>query len=217
MRKVLEIQAFLEYSMVVTKRYGRFLPVPCACNLRCSKLKQRRFGTMDRFLHPIFRPSCCRNFTFTLALSWIIGLLNGLLFSLSADTLLSSTMRIAINGGMSISGLLTALLLPFLFSAFAVFISQLWLLIPIAFVKAFLFSFTGLGVLLTFGSAGWLICLLFMFAESLAMPILWWYWLRVSGDSGRTVFHNCFPAVLCVGLVGCIDQWIVAPFLACLI
>ena len=172
---------------------------------------------MDRFLHlPLFsfnRANALR----ILASVWICGLLSGAAVSLCADEFLPAMMLAALSCDVSIFGLLIAILLPLLISFFAVYISQIWLLIPIVFVKAFLFSYTGVGILQTFNASGWLIRILFMFGDSLALPFLWWYWLQVTASVNVSLLRGFLPALLCAVVAGCIDYCYVAPFLAGLI
>lgn len=172
---------------------------------------------MDRFLHLNLSFLRCRTLRTVLALLWIVGLLLGAVVSLSADTLLSSTMRSALHSGMSIFGLLAALLLPFLITALAVFISQPSLLLPVAFLKAFLFSFTGTGLLTAFGTSAWLLRCLLMFSDTLVLPLLWWLWLRLLSDDRNTALYSCLFAVAGTVLIGCFDFALVSPFLVSLI
>ena len=172
---------------------------------------------MDRFLRLNLSYFGCRTSQALLAVSWLAGLLLGSLISLSADTLLVSTMRAALYGGMSIFGLLTSLLLPFMITAFAVYISQPLLIFGTAFMKAFLFSFTGLGLLSAFGSSAWLIRILLMFADSMILPLLWWVWIRILTDDRSRAARNLFCAAVFAAMIGYFDYAFIAPFLACLI
>ena len=172
---------------------------------------------VDRFLRLNLGVFNCRTSRVLLAIFWITGLLLGTLTSLLADDLLFSTMRMALCGGMSILGLLVALLLPLLITAFAVYISQPLLFLPLSFLKAFLFSFVGAGLLTAFGSSAWLLRILLMFADSLTLPLLWWVWLRVLSDEYSSPMRSTLVAAAFVALIGCFDYVYVAPFLALLI
>lgn len=172
---------------------------------------------MDRFLH-LHLPTRLRKGSVSfLAFGWILGLVSGFLFSLYAGDSLSTTMRAAASGCVSIPGLLSAIFLPLLFSAFAVYISQPWLLIPIAFGKAFLFSYLGVGVMAAFGSAGWLIRWLLMFSDSCSLPLLWWYWLRAVSGQRCFAVRNTAAAFAVALIIGSVDYCMVSPVLANLI
>ena len=152
-----------------------------------------------------------------LAFFWFFGLVAGVLTALSASDLLSASMRTAVFSRVSILGLASAVFLPFLFSAFAVYIQCPFLLLPIAFAKAFLFSYLGLGVIEAFGSAGWLIRVLLMFSDIVLLPVLFWFWIRyISGDSryGSRATAVCISVA---ALVGSIDYCVISPFMANLI
>ena len=172
---------------------------------------------MARFLRLNLSIFGCRTSHVLLALFWTVGLLLGSFTSLSADTLLVPTMHTALHSGMSISGLLAALLLPLLITAFAVYIRQPLLLFPVAFVKAFLYSFTGTGLLTAFGSSAWLIRILLMFADSLSLPLLFWVWLRVLSDDQTMALRSIAITAALALMIGCFDYAFVAPFLASLI
>lgn len=171
---------------------------------------------MDRFLNFNLSAWRCKKQIFLLACAYLIGLISGVLFSMSASGALYSTMRTAVSGRVSVFGLLSAILLPLLFSALAVYISKAWLLIPIAFCKAFLFAFLGIGIMASYGSAGWLIRILLMFSDILTMPLLWWYWLKALSGAHTRVWHAAAAAAPAL-LIGSIDYCVISPFLANLI
>ena len=151
-----------------------------------------------------------------LALSFLLGHFWGIWFSGMASEQLSSATRMAAWNHVSVFGLLSSTVLPFLFSAFAVYLKQPILLIPIAFVKAFLFSYVGYHLWMAWGSAGWLIRGLMMFGTGLSMPVLYWYWQRYIDGRGFQweVFLLTLGFLLVIGMVD--YQW-VAPFLIAII
>lgn len=172
---------------------------------------------MARFFHhglPLWwrKGSAC-----FLALSWFLGLLSGAAIFFSAGIAYFSWMRGVLHGSVSIVGLLCVTVLPFLLSAFAVFISEPWLLLPISFGKALLFSFISLCVLESFGSAGWLVRWLLMFSDLLFVPVLYWFWHRhISGEHCFSGSVSLLLLSLCI-LIGSIDFCYVSPYLANLI
>ena len=169
---------------------------------------------MDRFLRLFTSFFHCRTPRTTLVLLWICGLLTGSLVSLSADGILAPTMLAAISGSLSIPGLLLVLLFPLLLTAAAVFISRPVFLYPVAFLKAFLFAFTGAGLLLSLASSGWLIRCLLMFSDSLLLPFLWLLWLQIVSGPDRFAMRRFLTVSLLALLTGILDYSFVAPFLA---
>ena len=154
---------------------------------------------------------------FALAFCWVSGLICGIWVFLTADTSLFFMMRSIPTGALSIVSLLCVTALPFLLSIFMVSISRPFLILPLCFCKALLFSFVSLGIIQVFGSAGWLFQHLLLFSDCAAVPILYLYWLRnMSGAnltfSWETVF---FLALGC--LSGSVDYRIIMPLLAHLI
>lgn len=172
---------------------------------------------MVRLLHLNLSLFDCRTRRLILAFAWILGLLLGSVISLAADNILSPTMLAAVHSNMSISGLLTVLLLPLLFSAFAVYISKPILLIPIVFLKAFLFSYSAAGFLIACDSAAWLLCFLMMFSDTLMLPFLWWFWIRTLTLESSTAIRSAVFCSLCAFVIGFCDYAFVSPFLAGLI
>lgn len=169
---------------------------------------------MDRFLKFNLPAMRCKGRKAILALAWFLGLISGILFSVMASDSVFPTMRAAATGCVSISGLLSAILLPLLFSAFAVYISQPLLLIPIAFGKAFVFSFVGMSVMAAYGSAGWLVRFLLMFSDCMMLPFLWWYWLRYLSGSRASAFCSTALLVSLAVIIGSFDYRVISPFLA---
>lgn len=172
---------------------------------------------MNRFLHWIPFVLPCKVPQRSLICAWFFGLAAGVGLSFLADDSFLSTMRAAASSHVSIIGLLSAILLPLLFSAFAVYISQPQLLLPVAFCKAFLFSYLAFGVTAAFGTAGWLVRGLLMFSDCLTLPLLWWFWLRCLRIPKEDATHCFFFACAAALLIGCVDYCTVSPFLANLI
>ena len=151
-----------------------------------------------------------------LSLLFFLGHLLGILVSGTASDFFLSEMRTAVYGRVSIIGLLSSAVVPFLFSAFAVYLGRPILLIPIAFCKAFLFSYVGYRWWIACGQAGWLVTGLVMFTACLSLPILFWYWRRYI--NGRKFEWGIFLLVLCcLCAIGIADQQWIMPFLRSII
>lgn len=150
-----------------------------------------------------------------LAFSWIAGLLFGSLAYLAAGEWSLSLMRSALYAPVSIVGILCVSLLPFLISAYAVFLSNFSLLLLISFAKAFLFSFVSLGIWVSFASAGWLMRILLLFADWTCLPLLYGFWLR--SLSRRVGLWETMLVFALIGLLGSIYFRVISPFLVGLI
>lgn len=163
---------------------------------------------------PFQSRKACR---FILAFFWISGLICGFLVYLSAETSLVPLMHSILSETVSIVSLLCVTALPFLLSIFMVFFSKPWLILPICFCKAFLFSFVSIGILQLYGSAGWLIRFLLLFSDCVTVPFLYWFWLRCL--TRTDLFFGCTSAfLLALGfLIGSMDYRIISPVLARLI
>ena len=167
---------------------------------------------MARFLHRYFSWIRRNANMVILAACFLAGFVLGIRMSHGAE-LSVSLMRSALYGTVSIVGLLAVLLLPFLFSALAVYFSKSQLLYGIAFLKAFLFAFIATAVSSVFGNAGWLARFLILFSDSLNLPLLWLYWLR--HIPGKRAYQAADAMVLacCICLVGIADYILIMPLL----
>jgi len=107
---------------------------------------------------------------------------------------------------------MTVALLPLLCSTLASFIACPKLIIAIAFIKAFLYAYIGIGVFLSCNTAGWLIRMLIMFSDTLILPLLWWYWIKILVD--QRIFAFTAAAVIPALAIICFDYSIISPVLA---
>lgn len=151
-----------------------------------------------------------------LAVFWVFGLLIGLYISFRTPILFFSLMRTYAYERVSILGLVLIVSFPLILSAIAVRFSTPLLFLPVAFLKAFCFSYCSNGIVLAFGSAGWLVRWLFVFSDSCAVIVLFWFWIRnIAGDRGLFT-RDFFIGVLSIILFCCIDYFVVSPFTAIL-
>lgn len=149
---------------------------------------------MDRFLYPGFKFGLRKPGQHLLAAAWLLGLSAGIFVAIHASSSFFLLMRSAIFCKVSIVCLLLSGSLPFLFSAYAFSFNQDWLVIPVCFLKAFLFSSVACGLLLSYHIIGWFLVIYLLFCDICTFPPLWLFWLNH--------FHRNKPVsildVLCV-------------------
>ena len=161
------------------------------------------------FLHKSIRS---RKYTTTvLASSWTLGLCFGLCSMVAGSC--NAAFYDAVVLKPAFLSTLSVLLLPIVLSMLAVFTGQRWLLFPLAFLKAFAFAYVGWNVVVTFGSAGWLIRLMLMFSDCVTVPLLLWFWNRALTSEFDAIVPAAGSLVLTVFGIGMIDYGIIAPFL----
>lgn len=151
------------------------------------------------------------------ALCWICGLLLGVFpyCFFSPETI--SLMHRTASCSASIVGLLNAALIPFLLSAAFAAFSMPWAIGGICLVKAFLFSFVSLGILVSSDTGGWLLRYFLLFCDCTALPLLYWYWLRsVSMPLGLYWLIITGAVLVALVFVTVLDYRVIAPFV-CLI
>lgn len=152
-----------------------------------------------------------------LAFSWLSGLWLGVMQVSDSGQTITSLMPVAIHSRLSIVGLLISVFLPFLFSAFAVYISQPVLLIFICFVKAVSVSFVSSCLSLSVGGGAWIFRLLVLFHDfsSCAMLLIFSMWHISTGKSLSR--REVLLYILFGTLAAAVQFYIMEPFLAELI
>ncbi len=151
-----------------------------------------------------------------LALCWMLGLTAGTLLYVYSSDAFVSLMRIVPMCNVSIVEATVAAVLPFLFSAFAVFLSRSMLLLTAA-LKACVFAFVSMGLTYSFGEVGWLYRLLLLFSDCMMVPVLYFFWLRQLCDGRRFCWLLFTGVMLGYILVERLRICIIVPMLASLI
>ena len=166
---------------------------------------------MARFLHRFFSELRRKSNVWILAVCFFAGLVLGIRASHEAG-LSFPLMRGALKSTVSIVRLLSILLLPFLFSAIAVFLSKPWMLIVIAFCKTAVFALVSFMMLLTFGSAGWMMRGMVMFADICTLPFFFGFcWRHL--DKNICVSSSSGIYLIALLLICGFDIYGISPFL----
>lgn len=164
-----------------------------------------------------FRACNCANGRRTLvgflAFAWASGLVLGLITAYFADPAFFVLLDRAAVCSVSTGGYVISLFLPVLLTAVTVLGSCRWLLIPLAFVKAFLLALLSCGTVVAYGSGGWLIAVLLLFSDYLCSAALIWIWLHLIRGYHVSALRSF--AVLVVFLAaGFLNFRYISPFLA---
>ena len=157
--------------------------------------------------------SACR---ILLPLCYFCGMVCGIIFAHCSDSF-ASLMRRALLAPVSIVGHATVFLLPFLLTAFAVWISHPGILLTTVFGKAFLFGACSAALDLSFGSAGWLVRIFLMFSDMAGLSVFYWLWLRLLTRNHSGILYAFLAAFVALVCIGGIDYRIITPFLASVI
>ncbi len=172
---------------------------------------------MGGLLYHSLSNRCCKSWIYFLAIPWVVGLLLGSILFLSVDGVPASLMHSVLFSELSISGLLTVVLLPLLFAAFAVYISQPIVLYLVVFFKAFTFAFILTGYLVTFVPSGWLICGMLMFSDIVVVPFFWYFLLQIDRCDYCSLRRNSAGYLICAAVIVLFDYCFIMPFWAELI
>ena len=141
--------------------------------------------------------------------SWLLGLAVGVVSAYLAGHFLFSWMRRIEFHAVSIV-LWLAACLSFLISALAVIYSKQHLFYIAVFFEALLFSMTGQAIRICFGTAGWLVQLLFQGIFLLAMAVFCWYVLIVSKKNAIVL---CGIGLFICAMAALADQCFLQPYL----
>ena len=168
---------------------------------------------MARFLHLIDSLTIRKADHILLAFSWLLGLGAGGFVSRNAGDHIVSLMRLAPMCQMSIVGLFFNILLPFLLSAFAVYVGLPKLMLIICFGKAFTYAFVVCGIFACYDGSGWLIRWLLLFSDSCSLVLLYGYALRHISGACRFSLSSFAVLVVGIGLLTGVDYTMISPFL----
>lgn len=145
-----------------------------------------------------------------LALFWCIGLLAG--YAVATKTSYSVLMRMFSLDRVSFVGLVFTAIIPLVISTAAFRLSLPLLILPIAFMKAFLFSFCASALTLVYADAGWLARWLYIFSDSFIVIFLLWFWVRNITGINESLQKDFAITLFASSLLICIDYFIVSPF-----
>lgn len=151
-----------------------------------------------------------------LAFSWIAGMFFGLNESVPDTAVTVSLMHTVVRSSVSIVGLIAVLVFPLIISALAVFLSAPLVFLPLAFFKAFGYTVCSILIVSAFGSAGWLIRGLLLFSDTCMSIALLWFWFRNIEGKRLSSKKDLAVCAIFALLVGCIDYFVVSPFLGML-
>ena len=169
------------------------------------------------YFYGILNAFRCRRRQWLLALFCFAGALFGVYAYRFTGAAFLSLTRMALAAPVSVVGLTACCFLPFLFAAFAVFISCSWLLYPICFAKLFLHCWFGFSVMMAYGSSGWLLRLFLQFSDGCMIPVLCWFCLRRLSGEGDSTKQDLWLCLLAALIAGILDYCVITPFLASLI
>lgn len=150
----------------------------------------------------------------SLGFSLAVGVLIGLILAKLLGSQYFLLMRTAVCGRVSIVSLFAVNLLPFLISAFAVYFSKPQIVFCVCFIKSILMGAAVLAMLRIFGSAAWLVFLLFQFSSLCLFPVLCWFSIR-HWAGNRDTLKKDFTICACTAvLILVFDYCLISPFLA---
>ncbi len=142
---------------------------------------------------------------------WLAGLTTGALFA-HLNSFDITWMHSVFSSRISVIGFLMMLIAPFLLSTLFFRLSLPALVVPLAFIKAFSYSWCSGCIMICFHSAGWLLRLLLLFTDTFVAVILIWYWYRNVNSRVERLKNDTLISLIFTLLIGCIDCCVISPF-----
>ena len=145
-------------------------------------------------------------------IAFLLGLLAGVLFITQYP--FYSLMRLLSYPQMSIVVGFVVSAIPFLVCYIVNRCSAHFLIIPLAFFKAFSFMYCFGGLSLVYADAGWLVRFLILFTDCFSVPLFICYVGRIfSGDPKASQRGISFCLVFLL-VIRCIDYAVISPFVS---
>ena len=142
---------------------------------------------------------------------WCLGLLIGAYVACVPVEFAESELRLYCQSQNFLFVFLVRIV-PVLFLLLATLISNVVYWFPVVFGKAFLFSYVGTRVVLSFGLSSWIICFLMLFGELLVLPAYFLFLFETIPQCRRGLSRKCVFAVLAILTASYIEFTYVAPF-----
>lgn len=145
---------------------------------------------------------------------WLAGLLSALLILRRTSLPLMYPLRVE---RISIVGMIVSLILPFILSYILLNKGYFYLVLPIIFLKALGYMFCFCCISNNFGAAGWLVRLLLLFSDTIAVLLLLHSCYQYVTGNRNSLFRYFQIAILVLIICGCLDYYIISPFIMMLI
>ena len=158
----------------------------------------------------------CNARIYLLAFLWILGLTFGGFIALHNEDYILPMMRTAVTLRVSIVNLLVLQLIPLVISALAVYFSIPLLIYPLCTFKAIFLGFILGSLGRVFGSAGWLIRLLYLFTDTIMTPLLLWYWFKHISGTKLSINRDNKILFSAFSITAMLEYFAISPFLVVL-
>ena len=147
-------------------------------------------------------------------ITWISGLLCALLYIKQASFSLMYPLYVE---RVSIVGMIVSLIFPIILLYILLNRCYFYLTLPVIFLKSFSYMCCYLCITYSYGTAGWLVRIFLLFSDTVSIVILlhFCYRFAAGNKTGIIRYFKCAFAVLII--VGCLDYYIISPFILMLL
>lgn len=152
---------------------------------------------------------------FVLAIIWSLGILFGLYTAYFTSASVLVLLRSSLYSPLSLIGLIMSQTIPLVLTCIACRISKYFLVLPLAFFKAFAFTFCLFSIEVAFGDAGWLTRLLIMYSDICIMPFYLWFWLRRLKYRAENFYIDFLICIIAVMIICCIHCFAIRSIYIC--
>ena len=147
-------------------------------------------------------------------LSWVLGLLS----SVVVLSQYSFSLMCPLNfDRVSIVAMIVSLVFPIVLSYILLNRCNIYLVLPVIYLKSFLYMSCYFAITLTFGSAGWLVRTLVLFSDSVSVLLLLILCYRYITKNKVALYRFFRIAILILFLIGSLDYYIISPFIMTLL
>ncbi len=142
---------------------------------------------------------------------WVCGLLSGLYVVSMSDDSAYCVFRLFLYSQSTLFGLLLTQMLPLAFTCFIFWLSKPCLTSLFVYIKAFLFAYCAFGIVLAYGTAGWMIRWIILFSSSCSTLPLLWFWCRNFTKKGESYCQDLLVCAFSLILICVFDYLAVLP------
>ncbi len=142
---------------------------------------------------------------------WTFGLLSGLYVVSESNDSARSVFLLFLSSRSTLVGLILTQMFPLVFSCFIFWLSKPNLIHLVIFIKAFLFAYCAFGIVLAYGTAGWMIRWIILFSSSCSTLPLLWFWCRNFTKKGESYCQDLLVCAFSLILICVFDYLAVLP------
>lgn len=162
-----------------------------------------------KILEKKYTPALHKTFV---SLCWLLGLLSGYFIATKVSISVLFMMRTSLTERVSIVSVFFATFFPFLLILAVMRYGSALLCLPIVFVKACSFGYCLYTISIAFGSAGWLMRLLYLFSDACCVVVLLLFVFKHPQKRAERYGRELWVCTGVLSAMACIEYFLLSPF-----